>query len=540
MNLHIQINKIVKLYQKGLMQEAKFGITKLIKTNSNIAMLHNLLGSINYNLKDLNAAKLNFKKAIKINAFYSEAFCNLGSVLIDMNSLKEAEKNLSKSIQINPKLIEGYISLGKLSSKYYLYDQEIDYYLKALKINPKSDVANNNLAVVYIIKGKLNEAKNILKKVIEINPKSHQGYNNLGGIFLSEGEKDKAITCFEKAINISPRYAEAYRMLSTNIKFNIGDKLITKMEEIYNHKITSNSEKMQISFALGKACNDIKNYEKAFNYYVMGNKIRKNLLEYDLKQDRKKFELINLKLVNNFIELSKKKEITLSKMPIFILGMPRSGTTLTEQIISSHTKVYGGGELTLVEQIVKELGWKKNNIDLQFIKDFRDLYLEKLCCIETNKTYISDKMPGNFMWLGLILSSIPEAKIIHTKRNVQATMWSIYKSYFTADGNGYAYNLNDIYEYYKMYDDFMKIWIKKYPTQIFNLDYEMLTINQEKISRDLIDFLGLEWEDDCLKFYDTKRYAHTASASQVRQKMYQGSSNEWMKYQNFLPDYFKS
>ena len=539
MNLQLHINKIIELYQKGLLHEAKINTSKLIKTNSNVAILHNLLGSINYNLKDLNAARLNFKKAIKINAFYAEAFCNLGSVLIDMDYLDEAKKNLFKSIQINPNLIEGYISLGKLSSKFYLYDQEIDYYLKALKINPKSDVANNNLAVVYIAKGKLNEAKKILKKVIEINPKSHQGYNNLGGIYLSEGDKDKATICFEKAINLSPGFAEAYRMLSTNIKFSKSNKLIIIMEEIYSHKITNNKEKMQISFALGKAYNDIKDYETAFNYYVMGNKIRKNLLKYDLKQDRKKFELINLKFANNFTDLNKNEETILSKTPIFILGMPRSGTTLTEQIISCHTKVYGGGELTLVEQSLNDLNWKKNNIDLQFIKDFRALYLEKLCCIETNKAFISDKMPGNFMWLGLILSSIPEAKIIHTKRNKQATMWSIFKSYFTSDGNGYAYSLNDIYEYYKMYEELMQFWMKKYPSQIYNLNYEMLTLNQEKISRDLINFLGLEWEDECLNFYNNKRYAHTASASQVRQKMYQGSSDEWIKYQTYLPDYFK-
>ena len=145
------------------------------------------------------------------------------------------------------------------------------------------------------------------------------------------------------------------------------------------------------------------------------------------------------------LRLNKNDNSTLLKTPIFILGMPRSGTTLTEQIIASHSKVYGGGELTLVEESLIELDWKKNIVDKKFIKNFRELYSEKLCSIKTSKTLISDKMPGNFLWIGIILASMPEVKIIHTKRNTQATMWSIFKSYFTSDGNGYAYNLDDIY-----------------------------------------------------------------------------------------------
>ena len=147
-------------------------------------------------------------------------------------------------------------------------------------------------------------------------------------------------------------------------------------------------------------------------------------------------------------------------------------------------------------------------------------------------------MPGNFLWTGLILKSMPDIKIVHTKRNTQATMWSIFKSYFTSNGNGYAYNLDDIYEYYKMYMELMQLWHSQYPKQIYILDYENLTLNQEKISRELIDFIGLDWEEKCLEFYKNRRFAHTASAVQVRQKMYQGSSNEWKNYKHLLSESF--
>ena len=540
MNLNIQINNIVELYQKGQLEEAKNVVSKLIKTNSNIALLHNLLGAINNNLNDFKLAKLSFKKAIKIDANYADAFSNLGAVLIELNEAEDANKNLLKAIQLNPKQIEAYISLGKLCRKFMYYEQEVEHYHKALEIDPYSIIVNSNLASVYTIQGNMIEAKKILEKVINLNPNAYKAYNSLGSISISNGDKDNATKYFKKAIEINPKYADGFRTLSNNIKLKKDAQLITKMENIYNDKTTDNENKMLISFALGKAFSDIKNYKLAFRYYEIGNQIRKNLLGYDLKQDKNKFQFIKTSFDNDFKSSDKKKNSDFLKIPVFILGMPRSGTTLTEQIISSHSRVYGGGELPFVSQSLVELDWERNITNQKFIEDFRLSYLKKLSKIKTSKALITDKMPGNFLWTGLILSSMPDIKIVHTKRNAQATMWSIFKTYFTVDGNGWAYNINDIYKYYRMYEELMEFWYKKYPKKIYILDYEKLTTNQEKISRELINFVGLDWEDQCLEFHQTKRSVRTASASQVRQKMYQGSSYEWMKYQNFLPDYFKS
>ena len=540
MNLNIQINKIVELYQKGQLEEAKNSVSRLIKTNSNIALLHNLLGAINNNLNDFKSAKLSFKKAIKIDANYADAFSNLGTVLIELNESEDAHKNLLKAIQLNPKQIEAYISLGKLCRKFMYFDQEVEHYHKALEIDPNSIIINSNLASVYRVQGNIIEAKKILKKIINLNPNAYMAYNSLGSISIENGDKDNAISYFKKAIEINPKYADGYRKLSNNTKIKKDDQLITKMENIYNDKATDNENKMLISFALGKAFSDIKNYKLAFRYYEIGNKMRKNFLGYDLKKDKNKFQFIKTTFDIDFKSSIKKKNSDILKTPIFILGMPRSGTTLTEQIISSHSSVYGGGELYLVSQSLVELDWERNITNQKFIEDFRSSYLKKLSKIKTSKALITDKMPGNFSWIGLILSSMPDVKIVHTKRNAQATMWSIFKHYFTADGNGWAYSINDIYKYYTMYEELMKFWYKKYPKKIYILDYEKLTTNQEKISRELINFIGLDWEDQCLEFHQAKRSVLTASASQVRQKMYQGSSDEWMKYQTLLPDYFKS
>lgn len=540
MNLNIQINKIVELYQKGQLEEAKNAVSRLIKTNSNIALLHNLLGAINNNLNDFKSSKLSFKKAIKIDPNYADAFSNLGTVLIELNELEDAHKNLLKAIQLNPKQIEAYISLGKLCRKFMYFDQEVEHYHKALEIDPNSIIINSNLASVYRVQGNIIEAKKILKKIINFNPNAYMAYNSLGSISIENGDKDNAISYFKKAIEINPKYADGYRKLSNNTKLKKDDQLITKMENIYNDKDTDNENKILISFALGKAFSDIKNYKLAFRYYEIGNQMRKNLLGYESKKDKNKFQFIKTTFNNDFKNSVKKKNSGFLKIPIFILGMPRSGTTLTEQIISSHSRVYGGGELSFVSQSLIELDWERNIANQKFNEDFGSLYLNKLSLIKTSKTLITDKMPNNFCWTGLILESMPDVKIVHTKRNAQATMWSIFKHYFSSEGNHWAYDINDIYKYYIMYEDLMEFWHKKYPKKIYILDYEKLTTNQEKISRELINFIGLDWEDQCLEFHQTKRTVRTASASQVRQKMYQGSSDEWMKYQNFLPDYFKS
>ena len=176
--------------------------------------------------------------------------------------------------------------------------------------------------------------------------------------------------------------------------------------------------------------------------------------------------------------------------------------------------------------------------DGHFINDFREMYLKKISLIDTNRIIISDKMPINFRWIGIILLAIPEAKIIHTERNSKATMWSIFKHYFTSEGNGYAYDLTDIQNYYIMYKDLMSYWTEQFRGHIYLLDYERLIQNQEMVSKELIDFLDLKWEKECLEFYKNKRSAHTASATQVREKIYQGSSSAWEKYKSLLPESF--
>jgi hypothetical protein len=223
--------------------------------------------------------------------------------------------------------------------------------------------------------------------------------------------------------------------------------------------------------------------------------------------------------------------------------MPRSGTSLVEQIIASHSQVYGAGELARLRRIVRPIirtavetgepdnnSILRNNIENKIHSDYLD-YLQNL---NRSEKFITDKMPLNFIFLGFILSAIPSVKIIHLKRDPMAVCWSIFKHNFTGDGNGYSYDMDELSEYYLLYHDLMEFWETRFPDRIYHLDYEKLTENQETETRNLLDYCGLDWEQQCLDFHTTKRDVKTGSHVQVRKKMYQGSSSAWIKYEQLL------
>jgi hypothetical protein len=218
--------------------------------------------------------------------------------------------------------------------------------------------------------------------------------------------------------------------------------------------------------------------------------------------------------------------------------MPRSGTTLVEQIISSHSEVTGAGELGYVERYGLKLATGDCSIDNNSASEFREKYLLELSKVSNGKKIITDKMPKNFQFIPLICATLPEAKIIHIKRNPSATAWSNYRHYFPTKDLGYCYNINDVISYYRLYSDLMASWISEYGDRIYNLSYEKLTTDQDNETRQLIKHLGIEWEDACLSPQDNIRSIKTASQQQVRQKVYQRSSEAWRKYELFLSGAF--
>ena len=335
------------------------------------------------------------------------------------------------------------------------------------------------------------------------------------------------------AIEKDGQHIESYKSYFLLKKIKEDDKIYLKLKNLINNDQIKNIEKQNMLYSLSKASFDIGKDNEAFTFLEKANELRLREVKFSQKKIEKNYQ----RLKDIFSKIYEKKiefYEEYNSYPIFILGMPRSGTSLLEQIISNHSMVYGGGELSLLTNTINKFD---NELDFNFLDTLtkiRDDYLFNLNKL-SKKKYITDKLPGNFKFIGIILESIPEAKIIHVERNPMAVCWSNYKSNFLSN-NGMEYTLRqkDIAEFFTSYNNLMKFWSEKFPGKIINIDYENLIENYEFEVKNLLLKLNLKWEDQVLKFYENKRSVDTASFMQVREKIYKNSSEQWKKYQNFL------
>ena len=395
------------------------------------------------------------------------------------------------------------------------------------------------------IRDRLEAAVNCFEKALVINPDFADAQYSLGLINRDLGQVDEAIKQYEKAISIKQNHAEAHHNLSYLKKFTENDSQITLMQSLLSTSDPSQSDRIHLCLALAKANEKLGKQDEFFEFLHEGNRLRKEELDYSLEIDQKLFSILK-----KMFKTPKSLPYEASNVrPIFIVGLPRSGTTLVEQIIASHQAVYGAGELTtlgnLIAPIIENFSThNKNRLSKKDFLSIRQQYLDALSVFNAPEDVITDKMPLNFQYIGFILSAFPEAKIVHLKRDARATCWSIYRRYFFRVGNGWcnhgwAYNLDDLAGFYGLYTDLMDFWHQTFPGKIYDICYEDLTTNQEEETRKLLDYCELDWDENCLNFHATKRAVKTASALQVRQKMYQGSSEAWKKHESYLQPLIK-
>ena len=405
---------------------------------------------------------------------------------------------------------------------------------------PDNAEAHNNMGIVLRDQGKLKEAIEAYAKSLSIKPDYAEAYNNMGIALKDQGKLEEAIDAYNKALSIKPDYAEAHRNLSPVKKYTENDKQFLQVQKLYKRDGLSGDARCHLNFALTKMYEDIGKLNQAFRHLSEGNALRKKLLKYSISQDQVLFTKLKNAQPNLLKNKLKINEASSEVSPIFILGMLRSGTTLVEQIVSSHSEVTGAGELNNVSKFGRKLAVDPRSVGIVSVSDFRNNYLAALSKVSNGNHFVTDKMPPNFRFIPLICAAFPEAKIIHVQRNSAATCWSNYKQYFVSNSLGYCYDLKDVVEYYNLYKDLMRFWQSQYGERIYHLNYESLTTDQENETRKLIKYLGLNWQQTCLSPQKNKRSVRTASQQQVRQKVYQGSSDEWRKYEPFLNGAFDS
>ena len=576
-----QIDGLIALYERGRLQEALRQGTALVERYPNVPLILNILGVVNAVAGHLDEAAANLTKALRINPGYAEAHNSLGNVLNQMGRHEQATASYAKALQLMPDYTDAYYNLANALcelgrhqqaiasyaralqlrpdfaeahnnlanafSELGDYEQAVASYAKALQIRPDHAKAHNNLANALCERGKHEQAIASYTRALQINPNYADAHCNLGTALSDLGRHDEAIASYTEALRIKPDYAKAYENLGRIKKYEPGDPQIAQMREIIANRAISENDEMLVRFALGKACDDIGDTESSFQHFLEGNRLRKKQLGYDISSDRKLFNLI--KSIFSEDELPALEEIQPEtghkERPVFIVGMHRSGTTLAEQILASHSQVHGADETRVMNSIVTSFFINTDNsqigkLNKNTIKRIRNSYLTELNSDEGGKRYVTDKMPLNFRWIGFILTAMPEAKVINLQRDPVATCWSVFKQYFSGKEIEYAYDLSDIAEYYNLYIELMYFWREKFPNQIYDLDYEALTENQEEETRKLLEYCGLDWEDQCLQFHKTKRAVRTRSSAQVRQAMYKGSSAAWRKYETHLQPMLKA
>ena len=456
-----------------------------------------------------------------------------GNILKLQNKYEEAITAYKKSIKLDETFSEAYNNLANAQKKIELIDEAYKNYEKSIECNKRNLQAYFNLANLFRSEKKFDLAIVNFKHAINIDENFVQAYSNIGQIYASLGNIIEAEKYLKLAIEKDDQHIESYKSYFLLKKINEDDKIYLKLKNIINNDQIKNIEKQNMLYSLSKASFDMGKDNEAFMFLENANQLRLKEVKFSQKKIEKNYQ----RLKNMFSKIYEKKIESYKKYssyPIFILGMPRSGTSLLEQIISNHSMVYGGGELSLLTDTINKFD---NELDFNFLGaliKIRHDYLFNLNKL-SKKKYITDKLPGNFKFIGIILESIPEAKIIHVERNPMAVCWSNYKSNFLSN-NGMEYTLRqkDIAEFFTSYNKLMKFWSEKFPGKIINIDYENLIENFEFEVKNLLLKLNLKWEDQVLKFYENKRSVDTASFMQVREKIYKNSSEQWKKYQNFL------
>jgi tetratricopeptide (TPR) repeat protein len=479
-----------------------------------------------------------YKKAIAIKPDDANTYYNMGIAFKEQGKLEEAVEAQSKAIELRPDYAEAYNNMGIVLQEQGKLDEAVEVQSKAIELRPDYAEVYNNMGTIFQGQGKLEEAVEAYNKALTIKPDYAEVYNNMGTTLQEQGKLEEANEAYNKALTIKPDYAEANRHLSLVTKYNSDNTQINEVKALLQRSDLSSSDRCHLLYTYAKMQEDLGNLSDAFDSYVAGGDLRQKLLAYEFSKDEYMFGQIKKtapRLKDSSISLSDK---VIRHTPIFILGMPRSGTTLVEQVVSSHTQVTGAGELDYTTRFGIDLAIGQTPPDIEALHVFRERYLTELEKKANGQAFVTDKLPGNFAFIALICAAFPEAKIVNVQRNAEATCWSNFKHYFTSQGLGYSCTLADTVKYFRLYRDLMDFWYERYSDRIYNLDYDKLTEDQEPETRRLIGYLQLSWQDACLAPHKNKRAVKTASQQQIRQKIYKGSSQAWRKYEPLLNSVF--
>jgi len=532
------------LARSGKLDKAIEYFQKAIQINPSSSNANYNLGLTFKELGEYNKAVNHYEKAIEINPEYFIAHSNLGNLFYKLCEFQKAKNCYEKAIQIKPNFANAHLSLGNLYEELNEYEKAKNCYEKAIQIKPNFANAHFGLGNIYEELSKFEKAIDCYKKAIRIQKDFVDAYNNLALVFKSLGQYQKAINCYEDSIKYNSENLISIYSLSELKNEVLDSNIKKKIANIISKNNCTKKNHVYGNFLLSKYELKKKNYKKEFNHLL---KAHSNFL--DLRRDKFNKEvnywlniLPNEKKLINFIESIKNFEENDKIKPIFIVGIPRCGSTLIEKVIASSTKYIPIGEETnifrdFVRQLISEdlfLSYDEKNLQKQIVKKFETKEL-----IQKKNDYIfTDKSLDNFFYIGLINKIFPNAKIINCRRNSLSIAMSIFKNIYK--DIPWGHNLEHIFKYIDVYNKTIDNFKNIFPNFIYDVHYEDFVNNSEVESKKLLKFCNLPWNKKCLEFYKRKDIiSKTASSLQIKKSIYKGSGEKYLQYKQFLYKYGK-
>ena len=562
------------LAQTGRLAEAAETYKKLVAVSPSDALAHANLGHVLHSMGRYEEALASLERALSLKPESAQTCTNIGNALAKLDRPQEALAFYAKASALNPHLAEPTNNSGQLLTSLGRHEEALTQFQHALSVQPDRALAHYNLgtalgalnrheeAVAHYRKAlaerpdypaALNNLGNSLhalfrpaesleafETLLALNPKNAAAHFGVGNALQVLGRVDEARQAFERAVALAPDVALIHHALVETKRLREDDPQLAVMENLAQHAGSlPESEQIELHFALAKAYDDIGRTEPAFEHLQTGNLLKRRSIVYDESVALGALRAIERVFTAEMMD-ARRGLGDPSEVPVFIVGMPRSGTTLVEQILASHPRVFGAGELQYLAELISA-----GHAGAQFPSDFSSLSGERLRqfgsrTVERLQSHaleadrIADKLPANFRLIGLIHLVLPRARIIHVRRDPIDTCFSCYTKLFPS-GQDYAFDLGELGRYYRAYESLMDYWRSVLPAgAMLEVQYETLVADLEGQARRMIEYCGLEWDERCLRFYETERSVRTASFAQVHKPLYGNSIGRWRPYEAYL------
>ena len=481
-----------------------------------------------------------FESVLNAGLVTAPVLANLGGALAHLGRYGQAVARFEEALKLQPELAETRRSLADVLLRLGRTDDALREIRKALATGEPTLPMQVSLGNILFAAGQFDEAIECFEQVLALQPEFVQGHYRLGVLFRDLGEKDKALASFREAVARDSSFARAWHGIASVSVASVTEDDVGKMLALQEQPGTSEDDRMRLAFALGRHFENAGNYEAAAAQFLMANSLRRSGVKYDIDNDLLAMKNLRGCFDQSFLAAWSESGLP-DRTPIFIVGMPRSGTTLVEQILASHPDVFAAGELPLLVDSIVATFPIRNGVDYTSSladatqDDFRAAarrYLDGLPGKTARR--VIDKLPHNFLNVGMIRILFPNATIVHCRRDARDTCFSIFKHLFGSDSHAYAYDLEELAHYYNGYAKLMNHWEQVMPGHLHTVHYEWMIENQEQTTRELLEACGLEWDPACLEFHKLERLVATLSASQVRQPIYRGSVGAWKPYEKLL------